>query len=228
MNPRGMTLSTERAERRSGWPGAVVLAAVFVAYGARNPAMPFEPTGQIHVPAAPSERDPPHSPAERPDDDRRIHTLRVAEGQCTVVVAEALTHGLEKTLAHASLTELATLADAARYTHESAIARRALLAERSRFPGTSEANTAAFLLGAIAEDAESPKQALVWYDRYLEETASRGPLVAETLGRKMVVVVTRSGTRSGRRAAASTASEYVRRFPNGPYARVAHELASSR
>ena len=179
--------------------------------GSTHATSPLPPNGQVDGPRllAPTV------------DVRVTWSRRVAAGEFGTVLDEARARGLDRTFARASLADLAALADAARYTGESSIARRALLAERSRFVGSSEAKTAAFLLGRLAEDsAHAPREASAWYDRYLAETGSTGPLAAEAMGRQMTVLA----ESSGHAAATPLAEEYLRRFPKGPYARAARDL----
>jgi hypothetical protein len=61
---------------------------------------------------------------------------------------------------------------------------------------------------------------LAWYDRYLGE-APRGRYAAEALGRKMLVVQKLRGSEAAR----PLAEDYVRRYPDGAYAELAHKLA---
>lgn len=131
--------------------------------------------------------------------------------------AEAL--GIESVLGSAPLPDLAALADAARYTGRTALARLALLAERARFSGSPEARAAAFLLGRLADDAGGPPVAAVrWYGDYLREAAG-GVFAAEALGRKLAAL-----WRAADPAAAGVAADYLRRYPAGPYAAQAHDL----
>jgi hypothetical protein len=89
-----------------------------------------------------------------------------------------------------------------------------LLAERARFPETLRAHDAAFLIGRLAEDrAQDLREALVWYDSYIEE-GNRGTYRGEAMGRKMLVL-DRLG---GREDARATAERYLRSFPRGAYA----------
>lgn len=141
----------------------------------------------------------------------------VAQGNFAEVIAEAEKRGIEHTLATAPLGELQALADAARYGRRTALARRVLLAERSRFPGSRAATEAAFFLGRIVEDEGG--DAIEWYDRYLADS-SRGAYASQALGRKMMLVY-------GRRGAAQTqklAEDYLSRYPNGPYASSAKKI----
>jgi hypothetical protein len=144
---------------------------------------------------------------------------RVAAGDFDAVLADAQEMGLDGALARSSLADLVALADAARYRGRGDVARRALLAQRERFPGSSAGRTAAFLLGRLAE--AEPEQAIRWYDRYLGETPN-GEFASEALGRKLVAVQSVSGPDSAR----PVAREYLRRFPSGAYAAKAREIAS--
>jgi hypothetical protein len=146
----------------------------------------------------------------------------VAAGVGAEVVAQAEAHGIEATLGEVDAGALAALADAARYGGRRDLATRALLAERSRFPGTPPAQVAAFLLGRLADDRGETKQALDWYRRYLGETP-RGPYAAEALGREMLTIE----RLYGRPAARPMAVEYVRRFSNGTYLLQAHSILAN-
>jgi hypothetical protein len=113
------------------------------------------------------------------------------------------------------------LADAARYAGRPALAHDALLSVRARFAWASEARGAAFLLGRLADDGGGPTQgAVVWYDTYLAESPS-GPFAAEALGRKLTAL-----RRAKDPAARSAADEYLRRYPDGPYAPAAREIVT--
>jgi hypothetical protein len=138
------------------------------------------------------------------------------------VVADAEVRGVDAVLEGAPLRDLVALADAARYTGRQDVARRALLAERARFSSSPEARAAAFLLGRIADDGGgSPATAIRWYDDYLRE-APGGAFAAEALGRKLGAL--RCAGDPGARAAAT---EYLRLYPEGPYAAQARDLLGS-
>jgi len=119
-------------------------------------------------------------------------------------------------------TELAALADAARYRRRDDVARRALLAERARFPRSARARDAAFLLGRLEETSGGGVRALEWYDRYLQE-APLGAYASEALARKMTATARVQGPRAAREVAAT----YLRRFPNGSYAASARGLLAA-
>jgi len=147
-------------------------------------------------------------------------TKRVAAGEHQAVLQEAEARGLDVCMKQSSLGDLAALADAGRYAKRTDIARRALTAERSRFPSSPEAHTAAFLLGRLSDDSSAlPDAAVGWYDTYLSESPN-GPLASEALGRKMMALKRMSQSDK----ASAAAEEYLRRFSRGPYAAHAREL----
>lgn len=144
----------------------------------------------------------------------------VASGNFAGVVEEATRKGVGATLAEASLSDLAALGDAARYTGRVDLARQVLTAQRTRFPRSREARSAAFYLGRLADDAErSPSNAILWYDRYLAE-APQGSFAAEALGRKMVALHRMLGVASAR----PIAEAYLSRYPAGAHAAAARQI----
>jgi hypothetical protein len=144
----------------------------------------------------------------------------LADGNFRGVLDAAEARGVDATLNHGSLADVGALADAARYEHERALAKKGLLAERSRFARSAEARGAAFVLGSMADDAGSRDEAIRWYDTYLAESP-RGSFVAEALGRKLVALV-----ESGDAASAhAVAGEYLKRFPHGAHAAYARDHA---
>jgi hypothetical protein len=160
---------------------------------------------------------------EAADEGKPSWTQRVSAGDFRGVLADADRRGLDGTLAQVALADLVALADAARYAGRVDVAHRALVAQRERFAGSGAARTAAFLLGRLADTGEAqPAAAIGWYDRYLVE-APGGEFASEALGRKLVAVQRVSGAASAR----PIAQEYLRRFPQGPYAAKARELTLS-
>lgn len=150
-------------------------------------------------------------------------TQRVAAGDFSAVVDAAQQRGVDTVLSQAALPDLVAVADAARYTGNIALARKALQAQRSRFASSSAARAAAFLMGRIAEDQQHDSQsALGWYNTYLNE-APQGAFAAEALGRRLVLLERTAGAAAARDSARS----YLRRFPDGPYARVAQQILSA-
>jgi hypothetical protein len=145
----------------------------------------------------------------------------LADGNFRGVVDAAEARGTDVTLTRGSLADVVALADAARYLHDRALARRGLLAERARFAGSAEARGAAFVLGRMADDVDSRDEAIRWYDTYLAESPA-GSFAPEALGRKLVALV-ESGDTGGAR---SVAKEYLRRFPHGAHAAYARDHSS--
>ncbi len=151
---------------------------------------------------------------------------QLARGHFQAILDDAEARGIDRVLANVSGRDLSALADAARYGHRPALARRTLLSMRDRFPRSSEARDAAFFLGGLAEDAAGASghgDALNWYQQYLGES-SRGRYAAQALGRKMVMTQKLKGAE----AAGSVAGEYLERFPDGPYAAAARKLLRER
>jgi len=145
---------------------------------------------------------------------------RVAAGDFAGVVLDAEARGVDPTVRAVPLGDLVALADAARYAGRPALARRALLEQRARFAGSPEARAAAFLLGRLADDSGEPTDAAIhWYEAYLTE-APGGAFAPEALGRKLTAL-----RRTGDPAARAAAAEYLRRYPEGPYAAAARELS---
>jgi TolA-binding protein len=146
-------------------------------------------------------------------------SARVRRGEYAAVVREAEQQGVPTVMARVSADELLALANAARFLGRVDLGREGYLVLRQRFPSSSLATTAAFLMGRLME-AGSPNEGRKWYERY-EQEAPSGPLAAEAMGRRMLL------TRDmGRGAEAERlANEYVRRYPDGAYAAVARKIA---
>ena len=154
--------------------------------------------------------------------DRRW-AARVVAGEGSVVLADAEALGLDSTLTRAAGSDLTALADAARYAGRGELAARALQELRRRFPGTAQAQAAAFLLGRAADDRGDTRAGLAWYRRYRAE-APAGPYASEALGREMLAIERLNGPAQAR----ALAGEYLRRFPNGTYLLRARALLDSR
>lgn len=173
----------------------------------RSPAHDTAGVSPTPLPPGPTPRGPePHA-----------WTRQVAQGHFNAVLDEAEQRGLDRTLSGGSLEELAALADAARYAGRSSVAKRVLMAERQRFPNSSPARDAAFFLGRIAE--ESGGGAVEWYERYVSENP-RGAYASQAFGRKMMLLYKQRGAS----AAGPVATEYLSRYPNGPYAAAARKI----
>jgi ferric-dicitrate binding protein FerR (iron transport regulator) len=179
---------------------------------------PTSPTSPAHVTRV---RPGAARPVPAPGVDASWSKL-IAQGDFQGVLADAEQRGLARTLDSASAADLNALADAARYVRRSDVARRTLLAERERFPRSVTAREAAFFLGGLAEDesgAASAKTALEWYERYMADSP-RGTYAAQALGRQMILVHKLRGAAAAR----PIATEYLARFPSGPYAEPAKKL----
>jgi TolA-binding protein len=146
----------------------------------------------------------------------------VTSGHFDAVIRDAQRRGVDECIASSSSAELAALADAARYSSHDDVARRALLAERRRFPGSPSARDAAFLLGRLQETGQDTARAIEWYETYLRE-APDGTYASDALGREMLLLQQAS---MGARARAA-ASQYLNRFAGGPYAARARALAQT-
>lgn len=203
------------AEGRLTVEGGNTSASPAPAVAALEPVQPLErrsvPEGAAPAPLTPNPAPP--APAEA-----HAWTRQVAQGHFNAVLNEAEQRGLDRTLASGSLEELAALADAARYAGRSAVAKRVLLAERQRFPSSRPARDAAFFLGRIAE--EGGGGAIEWYERYVSESP-RGAYASQAFGRKMMLLYKQRGNS----AAGPVATEYLSRYPNGPYAAAARKIA---
>jgi transmembrane sensor len=146
----------------------------------------------------------------------------LASGRLSEGLHAAERANFQKVCQRATAKELLALADAARLFGPQARAVTALRILRQRFPGSMEAATAAFTLGRIAfERRQAYSEAAQWFETYLREQPS-GPLMGDSVGRLMEARL-RSGDRVGARA---DAQQYLRRFPEGPYASEARGILS--
>jgi TolA-binding protein len=174
------------------------------------PSVQGRPRGQTHAGSA-----QPGNP------ELSWASARVA-GDWNRILDLATRRGLDRTLAERGSEDLALLADAAHYVKRDDIAEQALLAQRQRFPGSTRAKDAAFLLGRIVETKSGGAgAALAWYERHLDE-APTGTYASEALGRKMTVLARLNGDAAAR----PVAEEYLRRYPGGTYARAARAYAT--
>ena len=183
------------------------------------PASTRTPTSE--APAASRPRDPAVAARGHVEATPSWET-RVAHGNFDEVVSDAERRGIDKVLTESSAADLAALADAARYARRQEVARRALTAQRARYPGSMQARDAAFFLGGLAEAQKDDPVSLEWYDIYLGESPS-GAYAPQALGRKMMLLQRLRGPASAR----TVAAEYVARFPEGPYAGSANKLLSA-
>lgn len=143
----------------------------------------------------------------------------LASGAFGAVLNEAHAEGVESALKTRSRRDLAAMADAARYERDVRLARRALLALRSRFPTSVESQQAGFLLGRLAESSGEHAVAMQWYETYLRE-AGGGAFADEAMGRKLLLV---AGGGDNPRTQA-LAKEYLAHHPAGTYGTAARKI----
>ncbi len=188
------------------------------AAGPRAPAL-LPPPIPTAAPPAPQALPPTPPRAPPPAEAAPSWPSQIAAGHFAAVVAAAGAEGIAAALARRGLADLVALADAARYTQDGELARRALLAQRARFVGSSAALRASFLLGRLDEAAGDHRAAIAWYERYARE-APGGPLRQEALGRQMLAHDA-LGDRAGARRAAQA---YVSAFARGPHTELARRI----
>jgi TolA-binding protein len=144
-----------------------------------------------------------------------------AQGRSREALAAAV-GGFDDECRHASAADVMLLADQARYAGDAGRARSALLAVRSRFPGSPQAGTAAFLLGRLSFDQRSFDDAATWFERASAESPG-GPLAREVAGRLIEARQSAGQTLAARAAA----QRYLQRYPSGPHASLAIRVLSS-
>ena len=206
-----LSIVSESSPSPSALPSSVAVAAD----GDEGPPSPTA----LPEPSA-VERGP--QTALRPTAEPMSWTARIAHGDFQGVVDEAERHGVERTLSDAPAADLAALAAAARYARKQDLARRALMAERTRFPASIQASDAAFFLGGLAESSGDDAGALAWNETYGRESPN-GTYAAQALGRTMVLVERLRGAAAAR----AVAAEYLKRFPGGAYAPTTRRLLQS-
>lgn len=141
-----------------------------------------------------------------------------SEGKFTEIVAIAKKRGISQVLATANASDLHELGQAARYAGDLALASQTWTHMTQRFNG-APAQSARFFLGRLAEQQGNSTLALSHYGAYLEGSGG-GVYTAEALGRKLSIVHQSHGVQKAR----PIAEEYLRRFPQGAYAKTAREL----
>jgi hypothetical protein len=186
-----------------------------------SPSAPVAPSEDSAAPVAPSEaQNDAVSPSRSRGDPawrRLLASGRLAEGLHAAERAD-----FQHVCQIATSRELLALGDAARLFGSHARAVVALRALRQRFPGTADAATAAFKLGLVAfEKQRAYAEAARWFETCLREQPA-GPLMGDSVGRLMEARL-RGGDLTGARA---DAQQYLRRFPEGPYASEARGILS--
>jgi hypothetical protein len=125
--------------------------------------------------------------------------------------------GFASVLRASSADDLLRLAQLSQLSRHSDSAREAWLACRQRFPGTVQADVAAYELGR----ASAPAEAVRWFDTCLREQPA-GPLAREASGR-LIEAATGAGNSATAREAAT---RYLARYPSGPHAALARRILS--
>jgi transmembrane sensor len=173
---------------------------------------------------APPPRPTPPVPASasRPARDGEAWRDLLAAGRLQEGLRAAERASFGRVCQTATAKELLGLADGASLFGSSKRAVTALRVLRQRFPASPEASTAAFTLGRIAfEQKHAYAEAASWFATYLREQPS-GPLMGDSVGRLMEARL-RAGDQTGAR---TDAEQYLRRFPEGPYASEARGILS--
>jgi hypothetical protein len=188
--------------------------------GAAEPAPPLPPTSAPATPSALASapaRGPASAPASpTPSAPEPSWRDLAAAGKFGEALAAAERAGFGAEVERASSTDLAALADAARYGGKPALARQAILAQRRRFGARG---ASAFLLGKIAADQQVGGDAVRWFETYLQEEPA-GALAEQALGR--ILTLSKGDAAAGRAAA----ERYLARYPNGVHAKLARSLLS--
>ena len=220
IEPAASQEDTSSARLAPPMPVASPSPAAFVPTPPRTPRPIPDPSPPAPKRASTRDRPPRAAAAAEIGSD---WNARIASGDFDAIVRDAERCGDDACVDSLPSGRLAVLGDAARYTGRRQLARRSLLAQRVRFPGTSAAHEAGFLLGRLAEDAGTRSDALRWYDAYLEEAPS-GAYATEALGRKLLLVVGPPAREDVR----DVAREYLERHPRGPYATRARAILEAR
>lgn len=143
-------------------------------------------------------------------------------GQYTAAVKEAEQIGFGALEQSASASDLLLLADVARLGGAPQKARGVLLSLRNRFAGHTNAATAAFTLGRMAQEQEhDDRRAMQWYRTYLKEEPQGR--MAEGARARLLKAALRVGSPAEKEQAAR---DYLARHPTGSSAAVARGVLS--
>lgn len=140
-------------------------------------------------------------------------------GDYAQAVREAESDGFDDVCTSATSAELLALGDAARYAGRTDRSKESYESARRRFPGTTDAATAAFALGRLAFEARDYSGAIANFETYLRESPN-GPLAREALGR----IMESQRDRGDPDAAQAAARRYLARYPDGPHAAFARGI----
>ncbi|APR83493.1 Dihydrolipoamide acyltransferase [Minicystis rosea] len=185
------------------------------------PIEPIAPPSSARVPEAepiaprPSASAP--APAAREPSTWRALSL---DGKYKEALAAAQREGFDAICGSARASDLYALGEAARLGGDATRAAQAFTALRTRFPGSAEAASAAFILGRVAQDRRKDHaSAAAYFMAYLSEQPG-GPFAAEAVGR-LLEARDRMGDEEGARRAAE---RYLASYPSGSYAAYARRV----
>lgn len=143
-----------------------------------------------------------------------------AEGRFREAYAAAEIEGFDAQCDAAPAPDLLALSDGARFAGRSDRSRIALMCVRRRFVGSAHAAVAAFRLGTLAFDHDgSLGEAGQWFRTCLQEQPG-GSFAREASGRLMEV----ERLLGNAPEAQKLARQYLRSWPSGPHAPLAHSL----
>jgi len=140
-----------------------------------------------------------------------------ARGRFKDALAAAVRDGFEDGCLHMSAADVAKLGETARLAGDVTRAETAYHAALRRFPSAPPAQVL-YGLGKIAFDQQKDYRAAAkWFDKYLER--SDAPLAREAAGLLLVSRI-KAGDNAGARAAAKS---YLKKYEDGPHAKLAHD-----
>jgi transmembrane sensor len=217
-DPSRQQLSLQMKSGKVEVSGACLPAPRLLAHGAAlrlscESAPPQQPGDRAQAAATAETPVAPASAASTPEAETTRAQNRPERAAATVAPS------FEESCERASKAELVSWSNRERLAGRSERARSALLALRKRFPGSGEAQTAAFTLGRMTFEQADYGAAARWFSSYLDEQPN-GPLMGDAAGR-LIEAHELQGNRSAARRAAQA---YLRRFPDGPYAGIASRI----
>ncbi len=131
-----------------------------------------------------------------------------------------LSSGLSSLLQTASIGDLWKISQLFRNVGDSSNTERTLLEIRERYPKSSQARIAAFLLGRTKmEEQNNPKAAAEWFEQYIKESP-KGSMIQEAYNRLFSIYSSHNRTEQARDAA----GRYLKLFPEGVYVLRAKQL----
>ncbi|HWA75504.1 MAG TPA: FecR domain-containing protein [Polyangiaceae bacterium] len=145
------------------------------------------------------------------------------EGRYELALAAAKRAGVDRSIRSLGAEALSELADTARLGGDPALAIQALRVIEQRYPNSSTAISAPFLLGRIYAMKGDRNAAITAFEQYLSKD-SRATYANEAIGRLMGLYSSRGDALD----AEEMARLYLARAPHGPYRRQAASLVHER